>query len=106
MPPPAGDDVVHQHVHFGGEDVDEVGLLRGNASLWRGDGRVCVRADVGHVPQVVVQIRSASWRLLNRLRAVSRRRNLLRMSPGGVQRQRAFAQNAFVVDQPRRLAGG
>ena len=28
----AGDDVVHQHVHLGGEDVDEVGLFSGGST--------------------------------------------------------------------------
>ena len=51
------DDVVHQQVHLGGEDVDEVGLLFGQHQLVAQGGLVFVGADVFHVhPQVVVQV--------------------------------------------------
>ncbi|MNY65588.1 hypothetical protein D3C86_2028800 [compost metagenome] len=51
------DDVVHQHVHLGGENVDQVGLLRRQDQLVLELRLVVVGLHVVDVdPQVVVQL--------------------------------------------------
>ena len=121
----AGHDVIHQHIHLGGQDVDEIGLLRRQNQLLLQCRLVCVGRDVFHVhPQVVVQIevehedvgmhrqlreQPLGHRGLGfadcRLRVVLialRRLAQIRAEdvPGRFQRSGARTQDALVVDQP------
>ena len=128
----AGDDVVHQHVHLGGQDVDQVGLLRRQHQLvleFRlvGVGRHVVDMHPDVMVQVEVEHQHVEMHGQLREQALGDAglglldfRLLLAGQPGialhaadelgqdvagRVERQHALAEDALVVDQTRRAAG-
>jgi hypothetical protein len=127
----AGHDVVHQHVHLGGQDVDQVGLFRRQHQLLLHCGLVGIGRHVVHVhPQMLVQVEvehehigmhrqlreqtfghciARRFDLVFRLVAVALRR-LAQIGAKDVARcfeqQRACRQDGFVIDQAGRAAAG
>ena len=128
----AGDDIVHQHVHLGGQDVDQVGLLRWQHQLVLQFRLVGVGRDVVHIhPDVVVQIEvehqdeemhrqlgeqplpDAGLRILD-LRFLLAREPRVALHAADelgenvavrIHRQHTLAEDALVVHQPHRTAG-
>ena len=128
----AGDDVVHQHVHLGGQDIDQVCLLGRQHQLVLEFRLVGVGRDVVHMhPDVMMQIEvehqdvemhrqfgeqplgdavagflDLAFLLARQTRvALHAAHELGQDVAAGIERQHALAEDAFVVDQARRAAG-